>query len=116
MTPADVITEVRRLVQDQVAPYRYSDAVMLGYVNQTLKRIAALRPDLFSTIAEVETVQDSAVQTLPDDAIRLLDVFQVKNGDTVTEVDRETMSRNHPSWMSDAGLRVGAGRLSFLVF
>lgn len=102
MTPADVITEVRRLVQDQVAPYRYSDAVLLGYVNQALKRIAALRPDLFSTIAEVETVQDSAVQTLPDDAIRLLDVFQVKNGDVVVEVNRETMSRSYPGWMAEA--------------
>lgn len=101
MTPADVITEVRRLVQDQVAPYRYSDAVLLGYVNQTLKRIAALRPDLFSTIMEVETVQGSAVQTLPDDAIRLLDVFQIKDGDVIVEVNRETMSRSYPGWMSE---------------
>ena len=40
MTPAEVITEVRRLVQDQLVPYRYSDTVLLGYVNQSLQRLA----------------------------------------------------------------------------
>jgi hypothetical protein len=102
MTPAQVITEVRRLIQDEYATYRYSDAVLLGYVNQTLKRMAILRPDLFSSVSDVETTQDSALQTLPDDAIRLLDIFQISGSTTITEVDRETMSRMHSGWMSEA--------------
>lgn len=102
MTPAEVITEVRRIVQDTLAPFRYSDAVMLGYVNQTLKRMAILRPDLFSDIVDIPTVADSAVQSLPSDAIRLLDIFQVKNGAAINEVDRETMNRNYPNWMTEA--------------
>lgn len=102
MTPADVITEVRRLVQDQSAPYRYSDAVLLSHVNQTLKRMAVLRPDLFSDIEDITTTADSAAQVLPADAIRLVDIFQVKNGNAITEVDRETMNRNYPGWMQEA--------------
>ena len=102
MTPADVITEARRLVQDQVTPYRYSDTVLLSYVNQTLKRMAILRPDLFSEIVDIPTTASSAVQALPADAIRLIDIFQVKNGDAITEVDRETMNRNYPGWMQEA--------------
>lgn len=101
MTPAEVITEVRRIVQDTLAPYRYSDVVMLGYVNQTLKRMAILRPDLFSDIVDIPTTADSAVQSLPVDAIRLLDIFQVKNGAAINEVDRETMNRNYPNWMTE---------------
>ena len=102
MTPADVITEVRRIVQDTSAPYRYSDADLLGYVNQTLKRMALLRPDLFGVIDDVATTAGSAVQTLPTDAIRLIDVFSVKGGGAVTETDRETMDRNYPSWSVEA--------------
>ena len=40
----DVITEVRRIIQDTNIPYRYSDDVLLGFANQALKRIAVLRP------------------------------------------------------------------------
>lgn len=101
MTPAGIITEVRRIIQDTTAPYRYSDSDLLGFVNQTLKRMAVLRPDLFGEIGEVPTVADSSVQSLPSDAIRLIDVFQVKDGTVITEVDRETMSRNAPLWMSE---------------
>lgn len=102
MTPAEVITEVRRLVQDQLVPYRYSDTVLLGYVNQSLQRMAILRPDLFTEIVDITTTADVAVQSLPTEAIRLVDIFQVKNGNAITEVDRETMNRNYPGWMSEA--------------
>jgi hypothetical protein len=102
MTPAEVITEVRRLVQDQLVPYRYSDTVLLGYVNQTLQRMAILRPDLFSDIVDITITADSAVQVLPEEAIRLVDIFQVKGGNAITEVDRETMNRNYPGWMNEA--------------
>ena len=102
MTPADVITEVRRIVQDTAAPYRYSDTDLLGYINQTLKRMALLRPDLFGVIEDFVTTASSAVQTLPTDAIRLIDVFSVKGGSAVTETDRETMDRNYPSWSVEA--------------
>jgi len=102
VTPAEIIVEVRRIVQDTSAPSRYRDTDLLGYINQTLKRMALLRPDLFGVIADVATTASSAVQTLPTDAIRLIDVFSVKGGGAVTETDRETMDRNYPSWSVEA--------------
>ena len=102
MTPADVIVEVRKLIQDTLAPYRYSDTDLLGYVNQVLKRVALFRPDLFGSITTVSTTADTPIQTLPSGAIRLIDIFQVVGGNAVTEVDRETLSRTLPGWMAEA--------------
>lgn len=101
MTPASIIVEVRRILQDVDAPTRYSDADLLGYINQTLKRMAVLRPDLFGEIVDIPTTAGTAIQSLPSDALRLIDIFQVKGSNAVTEVDRETMSRNYPNWMNE---------------
>jgi hypothetical protein len=46
------------------------------------------------------------VQELPADAHRLIDIFQVKEGDTITEIDRETLSRLTPGWMNETGTPV----------
>ena len=102
MTPNEVITEARRLIQDTRTPYRYSDAVMMGFVNQTLKRMVLLRPDLFAVIGDIPTTARTVLQTCPADSARLIEIFQVKDGDAVTEVNRETLDRTTPSWQREA--------------
>lgn len=102
MTPQDVITEVRRLIQDESAPLRYSDTVLLGYVNQTLKKMTMLRPDLFSVITDITTVANSVVQTLPSTSMRLVEIFQVKNGQSIQEVSRDVFDQVYPDWTNDA--------------
>jgi hypothetical protein len=101
MTPNEVIAEVRRLIQDTKTPYRYSDAVMLGFVNQTLKRMVMLRPDLFSVITDIPTTPNTVLQSCPADSTRLIEIFQVKNGNAVTEVNRETLDRTEPNWQNE---------------
>lgn len=101
MTPAEVITETRRLIQDTKAPNRYSDTVLLGFVNQTLKRMVMLRPDLFAVIGDIPTVADTALQTCPADSTRLIEIFQVKDGNAITEVNRETLDRTAPGWQNE---------------
>jgi hypothetical protein len=100
MTPNEVITEARRLVQDTKAPFRYSDQVMLGFVNQTLRRMVILRPDLFSTIEDIATTENSFVQSLPSSAVRLVEIFRVKNGGALTEVSRDMLDMSTPDWVS----------------
>jgi hypothetical protein len=100
VTPADVITEVRRIIQDTRAPLRYTNELLLGFVNQTLKRMVMLRPDLFSEILEVATTPNTVLQALPDDSVRLIEVFQVKGGRAIAEVSRSMINRNHPLWTS----------------
>jgi hypothetical protein len=101
MTPNEVITEVRRLIQDTKAPFRYSDAVMLGFVNQTLKKMVVLRPDLFAVIGDFATTAGSVLQDCPADSTRLIEVFQVKGGNAITEVTRRVLDQTSPSWVSD---------------
>jgi hypothetical protein len=101
VTPAEVILEARRLIQDTKVPFRYSDAVLLGFVNQTLKRMATMRPDLFAVIGEFPTAPDTTIQDCPADSLRLVEVFQVQGGGVVTEVDRETLDRTVPLWRQE---------------
>ena len=56
----DVVAEVRNIIQDSDSnAYRYTDAMLLKFANQTLKRAAIFRPDLFAlqTTLLVLTVQ-----------------------------------------------------------
>lgn len=101
MTPAEIIADARILINDTRTPQRFSDADLLVFVNQTLKRMAMLRPDLFLTIGDLATTADTTVQTMPSDSIRLVDIFAVKDGNTVTEADREVFDQTYPSWRSD---------------
>jgi hypothetical protein len=101
VTPTDIITEVRRLIQDTRAEYRYSDTVLLGFVNQTLKRMAVLRPDLFSTIGDIALTANTVLQSCPAGSVRLVEIFQVKNGSAVTEVSRDVFDQTYPSWVSE---------------
>jgi hypothetical protein len=101
MTPNEVITEVRRIIQDTRDPYRYSDAVLLGFVNQTLKRMVMLRPDLFAVIADFTTAAGTVLQNCPTDSTRLIEIFQVKGGSAVTEVNRSTLDRTVPEWLNE---------------
>jgi len=98
MTPAEVITEVRKLIGDSRVTYRNSDAALLGFVNQAVKRVALLRPDLFSTFAEMTCVSNEVNQSAPADSIRLIEVLQVKNGNALIETSREAMDQNYPVW------------------
>ena len=97
----DVVTEARRLIQDISTPQRYSDAVLLGFANQALKRMAVLRPDLFAYIGEIPCTAGTVIQSPPSDSIRVIEIFQVKDGAGVTEVDRTVLDQTLPNWMND---------------
>lgn len=101
MTPSEVITQVRQLIQDTGATQRYTDATLLGFVNQTIKRMVVLRPDLFAEYGELTTTANTPLQSLPSDSMRLIEIYQVKNGNALTEVNRETMDQGYPNWVSD---------------
>jgi hypothetical protein len=101
MILANVITEARRILQDMNDPKRYSDQVLLGFANQSLKRMAVLRPDLFAFIGELPTTAGAILQSPPSDSLRVMEIFQVKDGSGITEVDREVLDQTYPAWMND---------------
>ena len=100
-TIQDVVTDVRDAVQDTGAIPRYSDAQIVRAVNQVIKRMALLRPDLFAFVTNF-TCAAGPLQNLPVDNFRLLDVFQVSNGANVNEVNRETLDLLSPTWQTSA--------------
>jgi hypothetical protein len=100
MTPSQIIAEVRQLVQDTRAPFRYADSVLLGFVNQTIRRTAMIRPDLFAQVADFATVPNEVLQSCPADSIRLIEIFRVKDGASVIEVNKETLDRSSPNWQN----------------
>ncbi len=98
----DVITDVRRIIQDETSPFRYSDAILLSFANQALKRIAVLRPDLFAFIGTVTCTENSVIQSAPSDSIRIIECFSVQGGSGITETTREVLDQAYPTWMNDA--------------
>jgi hypothetical protein len=101
VTPAQIILEARRILQDVASPQRYVDAILLGFCNQAIKRMAILRPDIFAVIGEIPTVAGTVLQSTPADSVRLMEIFSVKDGHGVTEVNRKAMDQNYPQWVSD---------------
>lgn len=103
MILGDVITEVRDIIQDQTTTYRYGDTFLLSLCNQGLKRIQMLRPDLFAYSGTVTCTEGQVVQSGPADSMRIIEIYSVVGGNAVTEVTRETLDRNNPTWPIDAG-------------
>lgn len=102
MILSDVISDARVLLQDTgVVSQRFSDEVLLGFANQTLKRIAVLRPDLFAYVGEIPCVSNSVIQSMPSDSARLMEIFSVKDGGGVRETNRQVLDDTYPEWVSD---------------
>lgn len=101
MTLDDAITEVRRLLQDETATYRYSDAFLFGLGNQVLNRIQLLRPDLFATEGTVTCTQSATLQSAPSDSLRLIEVLYISGGNNLIEVNREILDQTMPTWRTD---------------
>lgn len=101
MTPQSVITEARALIKDDDATsYRFTDDALVLCVNRALKRVATLRPDLFTTIGTI-TLVSGIVQTVPNYG-RIVEVFGVTGGNAITESKRETMDGLTPTWRAAA--------------
>ena len=100
MKPSEIIAEARTLIQDTSTPYRYSDTDMLSFVNKALRRISLLRPDLFAVHEFIPTQAGVIFQELPEEAARLIEVYYVQGGRALTEVHRETLDQNNPTWVS----------------
>lgn len=47
MYPGDMIQRVRHMVFDDVAPYRFSDDKIMDYLNDGVREIRSMRPDVF---------------------------------------------------------------------
>lgn len=101
MTPAEIITAVRELCHDtdtDTALQRFEDDALLGFVNQTLKRMALMRPDIFAYVGAIPCTDGEVVHTAPADSIRIMEIFRIQGGNAVRETNREVLDQSVPSW------------------
>lgn len=97
MTPAGLIPEVRALIKDaDAAAYRNQDTDILAALNRGMKRIALIRPDLFTSFTTLNLVA-GVLQTVPNYG-RVMEVYGVTGGNTVAEANRENLDQLTPAW------------------
>lgn len=103
MTPQEVITQARVLINDDnsLMPERFSDTEMLGFVNQAIKRAAMVRPDLFIISDDITPTVNQVEQELSTNVTRIMEVHRVVGGGAIGEVDKETMDRSAPNWTTE---------------
>lgn len=104
MTPNDVIDSAKRILQDSKflrTPDSYSASTLLIFVNNTIKRMVMVRPDLFTTTDDIPTTPNTVLQTMPSDCFRLVDIFQVVDANTLEEVDRDQFNRTNRDWATE---------------
>ena len=63
MNVSDVITRARRILKDDFAPYRFSDAYMLAAYSDAQRELGRLRPDLLATSSFTVTTLSDVVST-----------------------------------------------------
>lgn len=100
---SQVVADVRLAIQDlgTVANPRFSDAQILTMANQTLKRMAVVRPDLFALITTMPTVA-GATQTAPADSMRFMEALAVVGVNNLNEINRESLDLMSNSWQFGA--------------
>lgn len=97
------IAIARGILNDPIAT-RYSDVDLLQYANDALDVMTKLTPQLFYTDGDVACIAGSAMQTVSyDDALALVDVRRIKNGNAVLPGDRATLDAFSPGWQAATG-------------
>jgi len=98
-TAQTIIDRTNHILQDR-DNVRWSQAELLGWMNEGQLQIIDLQPSAYSKIRELQLVTGTR-QTLPVDAIRLLDVIRNQDGiynTSVREVARIDLDTQVPNW------------------
>lgn len=103
-TPADLITTARTLYNDADSTlYRRSDLELLGYVNDGIREVSGLRPELFNTIGDMTCVPGDVEQKLTfEDAQAIVNVLCIHGGNAITRFDLAVMDAFIPGWRAVA--------------
>jgi hypothetical protein len=106
---SDIVSRARTILNDADG-VRWLDAELLNWINDGQRMITLVRPDASVTSAAV-SLSAGTKQTLPADALRILDVIRNigadgSGGRAVRLVDRDVLDTQNPTWHADAGQAV----------
>lgn len=103
MTPADILTDARYILQDaDSAGYRQSNDELLVYVNDGIAEASVLRPDWFQSKRSVTCTPGTVEQSLTfSDAQAILRVIGITGGAALTPFDLAAMDAFNRNWRND---------------
>lgn len=106
---ADILDAVARELHDSRAnssvERTWGDAELLAFLNNAIRQIAVVRPDMTSKIATVR-LAPGALQRLPEDGLRLLTIIRNRgrdgtaDGKAITLSERALLDATSPYWTS----------------
>lgn len=100
-----IVDKAERLLNDP-ANDRWSEAELLGWLNDGQRQIALMRPDASVTNGNITLVAGTK-QSIPSSGLRLLDVTRNMGvggstpGSAVTLIDRDKLDSARPGWHTD---------------
>lgn len=100
MTVDTILTRCNTLLNDKIWA-RWQKQELLDYYNDAVRAIVLRRPDANAQDI-VFTCVAGTKQTLPSDALRLIDVVRNDAGKVIRLVNRSALDDNYPDWHTTA--------------
>lgn len=104
-TGQDLITEVRRIIHDESAAFRWADAELIDYINAGQRTIVVLVPEanLVETVVDLTTSR-IARQSIPSGGIKFIKATQNYANDgttpqgTIRYAEKDALDTYEPAW------------------
>ena len=100
MTVDTILTRCNTLLNDKIWA-RWQKQELLDYYNDAVRAIVLRRPDANAKDMTFTCVAGTK-QTLPSDALRLIDVVRNNAGKVIRLVNRSALDDNYPDWHKTA--------------
>lgn len=98
MTGQEMVDQVLTYLTDEDGDV-WGETLVLSFINEAVGTIAMLRPDATATTDDVTIVANSARQTMPADAARLLSIDRnTTSGAPVRKIAKEVLAELWVSW------------------
>lgn len=104
-TTAQTIIDRAQIILQDASAVRWTEAELLGWVNDGQREIVLLKPDANATAADMQCVAGTR-QTIPSNGAILIDVIRNQDGQAITQVERREMDSFNPDWHTDAAKAV----------
>ncbi len=115
LTAQEILDAVARELNDSranpIAERTWKDDELLTFLNNGIRQIAVVRPDLAAKISTVQLVP-GALQKLPDDGMRLLTVTRnrgssgTSDGKAISLAERQSLDSSAPYWTASRSMVV----------
>ncbi len=94
----DLLSTVSFILSD-TGHVSHPEPDLFNALNNGCRMVVVARPDAKSTMGTV-TLVEGAKQTLPDEALRLIETYYNANGFPIQMVNRKELDRTQPNWVN----------------